>query len=208
MTTKIQEFIPKYMKFFENQYYHIYNRTNNDEALFNSKENYLYFLKKYRFYLDAYLETIAYCLMPTHFHFLVKVKNLDKSSDDFQSSDDYSKTISNQIAILLRSYSRAFNNMWGRHGNLFNQKTNAKLIENVEYYIALATYIHQNPVRSKLVSKSEEWEFSSYQDYIELRKGSLPKKELLLGRYTIEELKEITNKIIESHPMTPSHRMT
>lgn len=184
------------MKFYENQYYHLFNRTNNEEALFRSRENYLYFLKKYSFYLCYSFDTIAYCLMPTHFHFLAKVKPFNKSSDDCQSSDDYSHKISNQIAILLRSYTRAFNKMWNRHGNLFNQKTNAIQINNENYYITLASYIHQNPIRSKLVDKAEEWEFSSYQDYLDLRKSNLPNKELLLSRYSINELKEITNKPI------------
>ena len=67
----------KNMQFFENTYYHFYNRTNNEEALFRSDENYLYFLKKYRYYLDNFFDTIAYCLMPTHFHFLVKVKAIE-----------------------------------------------------------------------------------------------------------------------------------
>ena len=66
------------MKFYENTYYHIYNRTNNEEALFRSEENYLYFLKKYRFYIEEYLETVGYCLMPTHFHFLVRVREIQE----------------------------------------------------------------------------------------------------------------------------------
>ena len=64
------------MEFKINKYYHLYNRTNNEEGLFRSHENYIYFLKKYRFYLDEYLETIGYCLMPTHFHFLVRVRSI------------------------------------------------------------------------------------------------------------------------------------
>lgn len=49
------------MQFHSDEYYHLYNRTNNDEALFRCRENYLYFLKKYRFYNDTLLDTIAYC---------------------------------------------------------------------------------------------------------------------------------------------------
>ncbi|MCX7736031.1 MAG: hypothetical protein N2319_04905 [Candidatus Kapabacteria bacterium] len=185
------------MQFYENTYYHIYNRTNNEEALFRSEENYLYFLKKYRYYLDDYFETIGYCLMPTHFHFLVKVKR-SNSSDDSKSSDEYqygySKKISSQIAILLRSYTRSFNKMWNRHGNLFNQKTKAKLIPLDSYLITLLTYIHQNPIRSGLVEKAEDWLFSSYQDYIDLRNGTLPSKELILGIIKTNELKELTER--------------
>jgi len=79
------------MQFYENTYYHLYNRTNNEEALFRSMENYLYFLKKYRYYLDDYLETVGYCLMPTHFHSLVRVKefneHLSKPSEGLEPSE-------------------------------------------------------------------------------------------------------------------------
>jgi REP element-mobilizing transposase RayT len=192
------------MKFYNNEYYHLYNRTNSDEALFRSRENYLYFLKKYRFYLDGYFETIAYCLMPTHFHFLVRVKDSSNQVGAHLEGglhlkshlqEDYSRIISDKIGIFLSSYTKAFNKLYNRHGSLFQEHSNAKLITEEKYYIALAIYIHQNPLRRGLVEKAEEWEFSSYQDYIELRKGSLPQKELLLSRYSVEDLKSITNKI-------------
>ena len=181
------------MKFLENQYYRIFNRTNNHEGLFRTKDNYLFFLKKYRYYLDDYFDTIAYCLMPTHFHFLVRVKSIPPDN----SSESYSLKISNQIAISLRSYTRAYNIKWERNGNLFTQKTHAKLIEDEKYFISLAFYIHQNPERSQLVDRPEDWEFSSYQDYINLRNGNLPDKELILSKFTVEDIKSIANRNIE-----------
>jgi REP element-mobilizing transposase RayT len=163
--------------------------------------------------------------MPTHFHFLVRVKpqeNPSKSECSINTSsinpsegketfgrggrylpkvanlrkveenNPYSLTISRRVGTLLNSYTQAFNKMWNRHGNLFNQKTNAKHIAEEKYYIALAFYIHQNPVRSELVDSPEEWEFSSYQDYIGMRKGSLPDMELILSKYSREEIVENT----------------
>ena len=53
----------------EGQFYHIYNRGNNRERLFYSTENYLFFLRRY----DEYL--YAFCLLPNHFHLLVRVKS-------------------------------------------------------------------------------------------------------------------------------------
>ena len=172
------------MILYENTYYHFYNRTNNMEPLFRSRENYGYFLKKYRFYLDKHFDTIAYCLMPTHFHFLIFVKD--------------THNISYSIKNLLISYSKSYNKLYERHGNLFQQHSKFKIIDNDNYLISLATYIHQNPVRSKLITKSEEWEFSSYQDYIDLRKGTLPSKSILLNQIKKEELKSLTNIPIES----------
>jgi hypothetical protein len=39
-------------------------------------------------------------------------------------------------------------------------------------------YIHQNPVKAGLVNRIEDWEFSSYPDYIGLRNGTLVNKKL------------------------------
>ncbi|MCF6359136.1 MAG: transposase [Cyclobacteriaceae bacterium] len=57
-----------------NTYYHIYNRANGNENLFRSDENYEYFLKKWGEYISDIADTYAYCLMPNHFHFLIKTK--------------------------------------------------------------------------------------------------------------------------------------
>lgn len=210
------------MNFYENTYYHLYNRTNNDEALFRCDENYLYFLNKFRYYLDEYIDTIGYCLMPTHFHFLVRVKrqvdvphfksvaHLNAKSmekDVVHLENRISIKISNQIKTLLSSYTKAINKRYGRHGSLFQQNTKAKPVPSDRYLITLLTYIHRNPIRSNLVEKAEEWKYSSYQDYIDLRNGTLPKKDLILSMIKKEELKEMTNNLVSIHPMTTKHRM-
>ena len=170
------------MQFIQGNIYHIYNRTNNEEALFRNEDNYLYLLKRYRFYLEDFFDTIAYCLMPTHFHFLVRVKN------SFESKQ--SLMISRKISAWLNGYTQAFNRAHNRHGSLFQQKTKAIPIENETYLLNVVTYIHQNPLRCKLVEKPEDWKFSSHQDYIELRKGSLPKKEIILNNITLNDYLE------------------
>ncbi|MBI1224103.1 MAG: hypothetical protein GC192_02590 [Bacteroidetes bacterium] len=55
-------------------YYHVFNRGNNKENLFYLSKNYGYFLEKYKHYLSPWLDTYAYCLLPNHFHLLVRVK--------------------------------------------------------------------------------------------------------------------------------------
>ena len=66
--------IDYWQKFEENIYYHIYNRSIDGLQLFKDKEDYQKFLVKYDKYLRPYMDLIAYCLIPNHFHFLVKVK--------------------------------------------------------------------------------------------------------------------------------------
>ncbi len=55
-------------------FYHLYNRGNNNSLIFYNENNYYYFLERYAYYMKAYLETYGYCLLSNHFHLLVKVK--------------------------------------------------------------------------------------------------------------------------------------
>ena len=166
--------------------YHIYNRGNNKDKIFFEEKNYLFFIKKTRKELSDYFHFLAYCLMPNHFHFLVQVKEqpLD-SSDDSKSSDEslLSKDISNKIAILLRSYTRAINIQEGRTGSLFQQKTKSKCLNELNtsknnYISTCFHYIHQNPLNAGIVNKLENWQYSSFMEYLDLQYNPLCNFEL------------------------------
>jgi len=57
--------------------YHIYNQGNNRERIFFNRDNYLYFLEKVNTFMLPYVDIIAWCLMPNHFHFMVVVKEVE-----------------------------------------------------------------------------------------------------------------------------------
>ncbi len=57
------------------KYYHIYNRAVGKENLFRQTTNYEHFLGLYDKYIEPVAETYAWCLMPNHFHFLVRIKD-------------------------------------------------------------------------------------------------------------------------------------
>lgn len=59
------------MRFEAANLYHIYNRGNNRQTIFFSRENYLYFLTKVKKYIYPNADILAWCLMPNHFHFLL-----------------------------------------------------------------------------------------------------------------------------------------
>ena len=62
------------------KYYHIYNHANGFENIFISDENYRFFLVKFNLYISHIADTLAYCLMPNHFHLLIKIKNEEELS--------------------------------------------------------------------------------------------------------------------------------
>lgn len=57
--------------------YHVFNRGNNRENLFREERNYRFFMDLYRKYIVPTATTYAYCLMPNHFHFLLKIREAD-----------------------------------------------------------------------------------------------------------------------------------
>lgn len=54
--------------------YHIFNHANGFENIFRKEDNFYFFLEKYRLYISPIAETYAYCLMPNHFHLVVRIR--------------------------------------------------------------------------------------------------------------------------------------
>jgi len=69
--------------------YHIFNHANGFENVFREPENYRFFLEKYRFYISPVAETYAYCLMPNHFHLVVRMRKKEQIEEliRFKSSN-------------------------------------------------------------------------------------------------------------------------
>ena len=142
-------------------YYHVYNRGNNRQLIFFEQDNYTYFLRQLRTHLmHRGVDIIAYCLMPNHYHLLVYLKN---------------EYFSKLMQAFTLSYAKAINQRYKRVGSLFQGLFQAIHVDREEYLLNLTRYIHLNPVEANLVEKAEDWEFSSYQEYVDLRRGSLPK---------------------------------
>ncbi len=169
------------MEFFKNELYHIYNRGNNRQKIFFSPGNYMFFLTKIRRYIVPYCDLLAYCLMPNHFHFLIKSDERTTATKLVANKDK--NVLSEGIRHLLSSYTQAINKQNNSTGSLFQQNTKAKpIVKGSKNYDQICLhYIHQNPLKSKLVEKMEEWEYSSFLDYCGKRNGTLCNKELAVS---------------------------
>lgn len=82
--------------------YHIFNHANGFENVFRKEENFYFFLEKYRLYISPIAETYAYCLMPNHFHLVVRIRKRvvieelirnknNLSKNNFSNSNNFSK---------------------------------------------------------------------------------------------------------------------
>ncbi len=209
------------------QYYHILSRSIAKFKIFNNSDDYNRFLElldldrfsefqyKYSKFKRLSLqhqksitdnligsskivEIVAYCIMPTHFHLLLK-----------QTAD---KGITNYLKRLLDGYTRYFNIKYHRTGPLWEGRFKNVLVNNDEQLLHLTRYIHLNPVSANLVKKPEQWVFSSYQEYIDLKTKGLceiddlvelsPKKYKTFVKDRIayqKELSEIKRILIENY---------
>ena len=169
------------MEFFKNELYHIYNRGNNQQTIFFKPDNYIFFIKKVRRYILPYCDIISYSLMPNHFHFLIHSDERTMATKTIRSQAK--NVLSEGIRVLLSSYTQAINKQNQTSGSLFQQNTKAQPIVkgSKNYDITVFHYIHQNPYRANLVSRMEDWEYSSFADYCGKRNGSLCNRELAIN---------------------------
>lgn len=165
------------------EYYHIYNRGNNSETLFYSPENYSYFLELYAKYIVPIANTFAYCLMSNHFHFVVQIKTESeiKTFSELQLFENNKRNIitnkkpipSHQFSHLFIAYSKAINKKHKRTGSLFEHPFERRIIENEMYLQNSIAYVHNNPVKAKLVKSVSEYRWSSYNALLTENKTKL-----------------------------------
>jgi len=99
-----------------------------------------------------HVDVISYCLMPTHFHLILKQTKKDGISD--------------YLKLVLISYTKYFNLRYRRKGPLWESRFRRRLIRTDEDLLHMTRYVHLNPVTAYLVDKAEEWKFSSYHEYL------------------------------------------
>lgn len=141
-------------------FYHIYNRACGFDKLFKEDKNYYFFLDLFAERLSGIIDLYCYCLVPNHFHMLIKTR----SPDDQDSEDyNYSKLLGN----IFAAYAQSFNHYYFRKGSLFSQNFRRKAIETDNYLRTVVIYIHRNPVKHNLVENISDWKFSSYLEHIQ-----------------------------------------
>ncbi len=141
--------------FVTGEYYHLYNRGNSKQIIFHDEQDHLYFINLLAIVNseqrvksgvnkivdpeESIISIGAYCLMPNHFHILVK-----------QEKDS---GITMFMQKLLTGYSMYYNKKYKRTGSLFEGKFKSKYAGEDRYLKYLFSYIHLNPL--KIIN--EDW---------------------------------------------------
>ncbi|MCR9098813.1 MAG: hypothetical protein NXI25_02605 [bacterium] len=169
-------------------YYHIFNRGNNRENLFYKPGNYDYFLRKYAHYLEGYVETAAYCLLPNHFHLVVRVRPMEallpvataafkkqwakvKPEGEEAVHDWLCWSVSERIRLWKMGYSKAINRQEGRIGSLFQKPFRRKRIDDDDYLRHAIAYVHLNPAAHGIWDDFGSYPWSSVGCYEKREEG-------------------------------------
>jgi len=111
-------------QFVQGEYYHIYNRGAGRRKVFREADNYLFAIGRAKYYAPRYqVAVIAYCLLPNHYHFLVR-----------QDGDTSAGLL---VQHVFNSYSKAYNRRYGRSGTLFEGRFRAIHIDEQSHLIHL-----------------------------------------------------------------------
>ncbi len=178
--------------FEENNFYHIYNRSNNKEAIFLHEDNYRFFLTLWDKYLSSYLDTFSYALIPNHFHFTVRVRKINIQLIDSAKSEKtvagakfsigdvtLDMFIEDQMKRFLTSYAKAFNKQQQREGSVFQKRFKRIAIRHENHLCYLIAYHHHNPIHHGLVQDFVQWKYSSYRTILSDAPSKVCREEVL-----------------------------
>ncbi len=185
-----------YKIFAAGNYYHIFNRGNGKNDIFLDDQDYKIFMQRLLENLFPDSETskvpspldlkykrkklppetfslICYCLMPNHFHLLIRQNGNVK--------------VNQLVQKLCTGYAKYFQKKYDHTGHLFQGAFKSIHVDNESYLTWLSAYIHQNPVSAYLVKDPKDYPFSSYLDYIGLRDDRLCEKSPILDKFKTKE---------------------
>ncbi|MFO8128876.1 MAG: hypothetical protein R6T99_03115 [Bacteroidales bacterium] len=140
---------------FSDSYYHIYNRAVRDNTLFYTESDMIIFLRKFRKFVMPYLNVLGFCLLPNHFHLIVKTV-------DSNDSQHFPSLISEQFRKLFISHAVDINREEIREGTLFERPYRRIRIESENYLKYLLFYVHYNPEKHNIAYKFQDYRYSSY----------------------------------------------
>jgi putative transposase len=182
-------------KFIEGNFYHVYNRGVDRISTFREQQDFKHFLDFTAYYLYPVSHIYAYCLLPNHFHILLKVRNEGEQRDIFDRFKEIQNeswkpyglqfptfkelSISRQLGHLFNRYTKYFNKKYERSGILFDRTVKRKVITSEEYLRQLVCYIHRNPLHHGIKANYHEYDYSSYNRFLSASDSILEREEVV-----------------------------
>jgi putative transposase len=183
--------------------YHVLNRANGREQIFNKEKDYQAFKKILFEAKEKYpMRILSFCIMPNHWHLILYPR------------------VGEDLSKFMRWITHTHTQRWHAHyksvgcGHVYQGRYKSFPIEKNNYFLQACRYIERNPLRVGLVKKAENWRWSS----LWIRKFGTKKQKLLLSEWPVEipasylewtntslkdeeeKLKEIRNSIQRGRP--------
>ena len=138
-------------------YYHVMNRGLSSQDIFQSDSDREMFIKLLGNLHEMWgIRVIAYCLMDNHYHLFIQTPE---------------GNLSRVMRHLDGVYTQRFNRTYHRDGPLFRGRYKAIVVDGDEYLLAVARYIHHNPVEAGLIQRQERYPWSSMKEYVRFMEG-------------------------------------
>lgn len=131
--------------------YHVFQRGNNREFLFESDESKNVLIKNFREFKQKFdYDILGYVVMNNHYHIIIKINDDPLDKIMFNINNVYAKYINKALS---------------RSGHVFESRYNCKIVDSEGYLLWLLRYIHRNPIRAKMVNSMDEYFWSSHYFY-------------------------------------------
>jgi REP element-mobilizing transposase RayT len=157
-------------------FYHIYNRGNNRELIYFNDENYNYFLRLVKKYISEIGEVYSYCLLPNHFHFLIKIKEINNIPEKFKK--DNAMILHQPFSNLFNAYTKAINKQENRVGSLFQKHFKRLEIKSTEQLVNTMIYINTNSSHHSIMDY-KQYHFSSYNALVSDKETDVKRQKVI-----------------------------
>ena len=173
--------------------YHVFNRGNNREELFQDPASYAYFMKLVERHILPVADIYCYCLLRNHFHLLIRMLSTSELSRVAHPAL-WQPRPSQHLSNCFNAFAKATNAARGRTGCLFERPFGRRLVMTRDYFKKLVLYIHMNPQSHGVSPRFDLWPHSSYGAYVSAA-------DCYLKRATVEGLFGGRMDFVERHKL-------
>lgn len=156
---------------FNGALYHVIQRGNNKEYIFNNNSYKQYFISKLKEFKEIMnFEVYGYIIMDNHYHIIIRSRDVNLSTIMQRVNNDFSKY---------------YNISGKRNGHVFQDRYKGILVKDDKYLLSLLRYVHQNPVKANMCKRVYDYYWSSDLNYRKNLQGQLVDIEFVLNIFSL-----------------------